>query len=173
MIHKNGRVWRYVRASMSLQGYLPPLCDTDPATGKVNLLLDGGYVSNLPVEAMRDQGAAFIIAVDVAGVSEGGHYDYGDSLSGWWWLWQKVKYRRQKCFTVYIDLTSDFILRVAAELTLSRYRYRPLFIPIPWSKPRPKVLTMGELAAELSYCADYLRKEKDDRGADLVFREFL
>ena len=28
-------------------------------------------------------------------------------------------------------------------------RYRPLFIPFPWSKPRPKVLTMGELAAEL------------------------
>ena len=29
---------------MSLAGYLPPLCD--PADG--NLLLDGGYVNNLP-----------------------------------------------------------------------------------------------------------------------------
>ena len=33
-----------MRASMSLSGYLPPLCD--PADG--SLLLDGGYVNNLP-----------------------------------------------------------------------------------------------------------------------------
>lgn len=39
-----GSVWRYVRASMSLSGYLPPLCD--PLDG--HLLLDGGYVNNLP-----------------------------------------------------------------------------------------------------------------------------
>lgn len=39
-----GSLWRYVRASMSLSGYLPPLCD--PSDG--HLLLDGGYVNNLP-----------------------------------------------------------------------------------------------------------------------------
>ena len=39
-----GSVWRYVRSSMSLSGYLPPLCD--PVDG--HLLLDGGYVNNLP-----------------------------------------------------------------------------------------------------------------------------
>ena len=39
-----GSLWRYVRASMSLAGYLPPLCD--PVDG--HLLLDGGYVNNLP-----------------------------------------------------------------------------------------------------------------------------
>ena len=39
-----GGVWRYVRASMSLSGYLPPMCD--PIDG--HLLLDGGYVNNLP-----------------------------------------------------------------------------------------------------------------------------
>ena len=36
--------WRYVRASMSLAGYLPPLCD--PEDG--HLLVDGGYTNNLP-----------------------------------------------------------------------------------------------------------------------------
>jgi lysophospholipid hydrolase len=41
-----GSLWRYVRASMSLSGYLPPLCD--PIDG--HLLLDGGYVNNLPGE---------------------------------------------------------------------------------------------------------------------------
>jgi len=43
-IHMNGSCWRYVRSSMSLSGYLPPLCD--PIDG--HLLLDGGYVNNLP-----------------------------------------------------------------------------------------------------------------------------
>ncbi len=46
-----GSLWRYVRASMSLSGYMPPLCD--PNDG--HLLLDGGYVNNLPGEnASRD-----------------------------------------------------------------------------------------------------------------------
>lgn len=39
-----GSLWRFVRASMSLSGYMPPLCD--PSDG--HLLLDGGYVNNLP-----------------------------------------------------------------------------------------------------------------------------
>ena len=34
---------------MSLSGYLPPLCD--PIDG--HLLLDGGYVNNLPGELSR------------------------------------------------------------------------------------------------------------------------
>ena len=42
--HISGSLWRYVRASMSLSGYMPPLCD--PVDG--HLLLDGGYVNNLP-----------------------------------------------------------------------------------------------------------------------------
>lgn len=39
-----GSLWRYIRASMSLSGYMPPLCD--PKDG--HLLMDGGYVNNLP-----------------------------------------------------------------------------------------------------------------------------
>ena len=41
---KLGSLWRYVRSSMSLSGYMPPLCD--PVDG--HLLLDGGYCNNLP-----------------------------------------------------------------------------------------------------------------------------
>lgn len=39
-----GSMWRYIRGSMSLSGYMPPMCD--PTDG--HLLLDGGYVNNLP-----------------------------------------------------------------------------------------------------------------------------
>ncbi|EHB08210.1 Patatin-like phospholipase domain-containing protein 7 [Heterocephalus glaber] len=43
-VHMDGSLWRYVRASMSLSGYMPPLCD--PKDG--HLLMDGGYINNLP-----------------------------------------------------------------------------------------------------------------------------
>lgn len=84
-VHQTGSIWRYVRASMSLAGYLPPLCD--PVDG--HLLLDGGYVNNLPADVMRSLGAGTIIAVDVGSVYEPHQTKYGDSLSGWWLLWNK------------------------------------------------------------------------------------
>ena len=37
-VHDHGVLWRYVRASMTLSGYLPPICD--PVDG--HLLVDGG-----------------------------------------------------------------------------------------------------------------------------------
>ena len=49
---------------MTLSGYLPPLCD--PRDG--HLLVDGGYVNNLPADIMAQRmGAQTIIAVDVGG----------------------------------------------------------------------------------------------------------
>ncbi|XP_031629019.1 neuropathy target esterase sws isoform X1 [Contarinia nasturtii] len=84
-IHTNGSLWRYVRASMSLSGYMPPLCD--PKDG--HLLLDGGYVNNLPADVMLKLGAAHIIAIDVGSQDDTDLSDYGDSLSGWWLLYKK------------------------------------------------------------------------------------
>lgn len=85
-VHTHGSCWRYVRASMSLSGYLPPICD--PEDG--NLLLDGGYVDILPIEVMREKGARTIIAVDVSTREETALANYGDELSGWWLLWRKL-----------------------------------------------------------------------------------
>lgn len=84
-VHTHGSLWRYVRASMSLSGYLPPLCD--PIDG--HLLLDGGYVNNLPADIMKVMGAQTIFAVDVSSQDEVCLTNYGDELSGWWLLWKK------------------------------------------------------------------------------------
>lgn len=85
-IHRHGSLWRYVRSSMSLSGYLPPLCD--PVDG--HLLLDGGYVNNLPADVMHNvMGAQTILAVDVGSQDETDLTNYGDTLSGWWLLWNK------------------------------------------------------------------------------------
>ena len=97
-VHDSGCLWRYVRSSMSLAGYMPPLCD--PVDG--HLLLDGGYVNNLPADIMHkrlviimimimpilmlillQRGAKHILAVDVGSRDMDDLINYGDWLSGW------------------------------------------------------------------------------------------
>lgn len=85
-VHTQGCLWRYVRSSMSLAGYLPPLCD--PLDG--HLLVDGAYVNNLPADVMKTMGAQTIIAVDVSSESSTDFTNYGDELSGWWFLWTQL-----------------------------------------------------------------------------------
>lgn len=45
-----GYVWRYVRASMSIMGVFPPICDFDG-----HLLLDGCYINNVPGNVSLEQ----------------------------------------------------------------------------------------------------------------------
>uniref|UniRef100_A0A5F9CI16 Patatin like phospholipase domain containing 7 n=1 Tax=Oryctolagus cuniculus TaxID=9986 RepID=A0A5F9CI16_RABIT len=84
-VHTDGSLWRYVRASMSLSGYMPPLCD--PKDG--HLLMDGGYINNLPADVARSMGAKVVIAIDVGSRDEMDLTNYGDALSGWWLLWKR------------------------------------------------------------------------------------
>lgn len=82
-IHQSGYAWRYIRASMSLAGLLPPLTDAG------SMLLDGGYVDNLPVDQMKSWGAKYIFAVDVGSIDDTTPMTYGDSLSGIWVLFNR------------------------------------------------------------------------------------
>lgn len=96
MVHRAGYVWRYVRASMSLSGMLPPLCDDG-----TYLLVDGGYMDNVPVDVMRcEPGVATVIAVDVGAEDSNEITDYGDTLSGWWLLFQRLIGRKVKIPTL-------------------------------------------------------------------------
>ncbi|UYI27791.1 lysophospholipase Nte1 [Encephalitozoon cuniculi] len=83
-VHRNGMVWRYVRASMGLCGYLPPICDNK------KLLVDGGYLNNVPADVMMGMQVEKIITVDVGTVLENDHFDYGDTLSGFTILFNKL-----------------------------------------------------------------------------------
>lgn len=85
-VHSVGSLWRYVRASMTLSGYLPPI--GDPIDG--HLLVDGGYIDNVPIDVMRSKGAYTIIGVDVGSKEPHDLYNYGDELSGWWLLWRRL-----------------------------------------------------------------------------------
>jgi predicted acylesterase/phospholipase RssA len=59
VIHRRGSVIEAVGASMSIPGLVPPL----PRGGR--LLVDGGVLNNLPVDAMADTEEGPILAVDV------------------------------------------------------------------------------------------------------------
>jgi len=59
-VRRRGTVWSHVRASMTVIGLLPPMWDNG------DLIADGGYANNLPVDVMREVvHAGKIIAVDV------------------------------------------------------------------------------------------------------------
>jgi lysophospholipid hydrolase len=83
-IHTSGYAWRYIRASMTLASLLPPLTDDG------NMLLDGGYIDNLTVTEMQRRGAKHIIAVDVGSVDDRSPMNYGNTLSGWWVLLNRL-----------------------------------------------------------------------------------
>ena len=61
-VHRSGLLWRYCRASMTLLGFLPPVVDDNG-----DILLDGGYGNNLPVDIISapPSYAHTVIAVDV------------------------------------------------------------------------------------------------------------
>ncbi|CAO4364381.1 unnamed protein product [Caenorhabditis nigoni] len=85
-IHRSGLMWPVVRSSMSIAGYVPPICD--PQDG--HLLLDGAYVNNLPADIMKSLGASVVIAIDVGMSDENENLrNYGYSISGTWCLFKR------------------------------------------------------------------------------------
>jgi NTE family protein len=58
-VHRYGPLWLWLRASIAIPGVLPPLF----AQGQVHV--DGATINNLPVDIMRDNLDATIVAVDV------------------------------------------------------------------------------------------------------------
>lgn len=81
VIHTKGLCWKYIRASMSLCGYLPPISED----GK--LLVDGGYTNLVPGDILIEQmNAKAAICVDVAKEHTYDYYEYGTNLSGFWLL---------------------------------------------------------------------------------------
>ncbi|PBK76899.1 patatin-domain-containing protein [Armillaria solidipes] len=79
-IHETGYAWRFIRASMTLVGLLPPLCDNG------HMHVDGGYIDNLPVSAMFSMGTNIVFACDVGSLDDNSPRNFGDHVSGWWLL---------------------------------------------------------------------------------------
>ncbi|KJE96763.1 patatin-like phospholipase domain-containing protein 7 [Capsaspora owczarzaki ATCC 30864] len=126
-VHQEGTGWRYVRASMTLASFMPPLCEGN------NLLLDGGYCNNLPADVMQALGAQNIIAVHVGTVDDTNYYNYGDALSGWWLLWRKINPFAKP---VHVPSMSDISQRICyirsdLNLELTKELYCSLYLRPP------------------------------------------
>jgi len=59
-LHRSGKVWQALRASISLPGILPPVVSDE------GVLVDGGVINNLPTIELSQQCFGPIIAIDVS-----------------------------------------------------------------------------------------------------------
>ena len=87
-VHVSGVLWKAVRASMTLIGLVPPVVDSDGA-----LLCDGGYTSNIPVDALMALGVGCSIVVDVEDKDQYAWENLSSTeggISGWKLLWDKI-----------------------------------------------------------------------------------
>ena len=80
VVHRDGPLWKAVRASVSLPGILPPVVDNG------DLLVDGGVMNKLPVDVMRGLcNGGKLLAVSVSPTDDGprGSEAFGEYMSGW------------------------------------------------------------------------------------------
>ncbi|TBU10847.1 putative phospholipase [Hamiltosporidium tvaerminnensis] len=76
VVHDKGILWKYIRSSMTLSVYLPPMND------KEGMLMDGGYTNIVPGDVMIKKGVSRVICVDVGSVSDNKYEKYGEYCSG-------------------------------------------------------------------------------------------
>lgn len=75
-IHFNGPAFKYIRSSMSVVGLVPPVFY------KGDLLCDGAYMNNLPIDVMASMGVKNIISVKVSRDFDNSAMCQYDSKSG-------------------------------------------------------------------------------------------
>ncbi|MGZ8488240.1 MAG: cyclic nucleotide-binding and patatin-like phospholipase domain-containing protein [Candidatus Binatia bacterium] len=84
-IHRQGSLWKAVRASVSIPGIGPPAIENG------EIFVDGGLVDNLPVAAMKKLCQGQVFAVDVSEQAEfKSTLAQSYSVSGWKLLWQRL-----------------------------------------------------------------------------------
>lgn len=81
-VMRSGRLWRRLRASVSLPGILPPVLEG----GQVHV--DGGVMDNLPIEVMRQEGGGTVIGVDI---ETAGGISAGEGVETPWSAWQFLR----------------------------------------------------------------------------------
>jgi NTE family protein/lysophospholipid hydrolase len=79
VVHREGIVWKQLRASISLPGILPPVFREG------DLLVDGAVTNNLPVDVMKELcHGGCVIALDVTPPVDLTHKEpFPEGLSGW------------------------------------------------------------------------------------------
>ena len=71
-VHQDGLLWKLVRASMTIVGLIPPVYENG------ELLIDGGYLNNMPVDVMRGLGVD-TVSMPPSAIAQSRFFACGDS----------------------------------------------------------------------------------------------
>lgn len=83
--HKEGPLWKWVKASNTVPGIIPPLFDEE------HIYIDGGVINNFPVDVMRRNTNGLIIGLDAQSRTREAFTPYSNQkLSGWSILFERL-----------------------------------------------------------------------------------
>lgn len=106
VVHEQGKLWRAVRASLSIPGVISPVIKNG------HYLVDGGLLNNLPCDLMRERNNGETLAVDVSH-SEDFLTNLKAMPSPWQVAWQKLstgKGRENKVPTILDTMLRSLML---------------------------------------------------------------
>lgn len=85
-VHRQGLLWRSVRASTAIPGVFSPILE------KGEVLIDGGVVNNFPVDLVYEacEGGTIIGSTTWKQREEKPDYDYEAGVSGWQIMWHRI-----------------------------------------------------------------------------------
>jgi predicted acylesterase/phospholipase RssA len=131
VVHREGLLWRAVRASVSLPGILPPLLD------QRDLLVDGGVMNKLPVDVMRgfcNGGKVFAVSVSPCDDGPVGGDSFEEHVSGWSILRRQLNpfaRRRRGPNIAQILLCSTLVTSARSQRSLERQADVCVRVPAP------------------------------------------
>ena len=90
VIHRDGPLWLWLRASCAIPGVLPPVLH------RGQVLVDGAVINNLPTDVMREEGVSDVAAVDI-GADDVLHAQVEEFATppAWRMLWDKLRPQRR------------------------------------------------------------------------------
>ncbi|GAP64786.1 hybrid CAP effector domain/patatin phospholipase protein [Mizugakiibacter sediminis] len=88
VIHRDGPLWLWLRASSAIPGVLPPVLH------RGHVYVDGAVINNLPVDVLREDGLGEIIAVDI-GADDVLRADVEEWESPPWWRLAMQRWRHR------------------------------------------------------------------------------
>jgi len=130
VVHRSGSLLQAIRSSISLPGFMPPVCHEG------DLLVDGGLLNNVPADVMRSIcGKGKVIAVDVTPtVGTGEPQQFPSELSGWKLFFQKLNPFGSKTFPPFITsimAMSAFVGAVNSKNTRREAGLADLYLELP------------------------------------------
>jgi NTE family protein len=97
-VHREGLLWRWLRASSAVPGILPPLLHDH------RVYVDGAVINNLPTDVLAEENHGHVIAVDI-GADDTLRTDVDEPASPPWptlWAERRTLHRRPSSFAILV-----------------------------------------------------------------------